>query len=851
MTSNVIRGMILEKIGPLKKKLLSNEKETGEAIVNPFIDLVVKQADGLPLYVKYVIGDVLANHYRVLDGNEMLPDSLHDYHEKLINGLGIGDLKFILTPLVALLAVTFEPLSLNEIESILKFRKIISDDEKGKKLVENGLSVIASMLRRAPDPEGEEGYTLFHYSLREHILKSHDMANSVQTAKEALCELAMKPDEYEELTNYLYRTGIDHFIDLRKFKIAGRALLNFYWLFNLFNLGKTPYDINGYWSRLPISSRQMDACYISKLIDNKMHIGYGRTDFGLGRDWVGFMENEIYDNRDKNSNNEINDYWVFDFQKNQDKVMISKSYNDKTLNNLLDTSLTENDKKIIEANSENAKKMNDPDSVDETFDKEFEDLLKGIDDTFDNNFSTPNYKNFKEYCEGEKKEYEWFEPMKQTEARLSFYLKLSDFFLLSRLCHSGVELSARICRLNFCKFGGTNTNSILALDRLSSFYALWDGQAADNKLNEQHLFYNPKNKNSVYGNHHVIDKTLSSIAPSIFYYCIKFVMDKEGLKSSLLNKLLSNPCTMLPDVMNLDIKSKNKTLMKISDLLREVSDYSVKSRGEKHPSSLDIKLNLANRLYFDMKLQEAELIIEGVNNDFFTLYGLDDERTIKSLEIKGNIEFEKGDFKSAKISFIKLITEVNKKYLNDTILNIWRSKLVLIELFFQNFESVENLCHEGLLYFDNPKTDKFSSLSGDRIFILARDLIGELNSGGSIPLLTDGNDEEQLKQFISYFTNRGLHEVCLSLQKHQNIHKLIKKKEILKLIRSFNLPLIFSSNINNLLSQMSPREERCVRMRYGLGTNTTHSLDEIALQFTVSVNEIQNFIKNGFKKLRI
>ena len=50
---------------------------------------------------------------------------------------------------------------------------------------------------------------------------------------------------------------------------------------------------------------------------------------------------------------------------------------------------------------------------------------------------------------------------------------------------------------------------------------------------------------------------------------------------------------------------------------------------------------------------------------------------------------------------------------------------------------------------------------------------------------------------------------------------------------------------------MSAREERCVRMRYGLGTNTTHSLDEIALQFTVSANEIQNFIKNGFKKLRI
>ena len=72
--------------------------------------------------------------------------------------------------------------------------------------------------------------------------------------------------------------------------------------------------------------------------------------------------------------------------------------------------------------------------------------------------------------------------------------------------------------------------------------------------------------------------------------------------------------------------------------------------------SLDLKLNLANKVVFGYeRLQEAELIVEGVNNDFFTLYGWkDDERTIKSLEIKGNIEFEKGDFKSAKISFYKI-----------------------------------------------------------------------------------------------------------------------------------------------------------------------------------------------------
>ena len=43
MSSNDIRGMILEKIGPLKKKLLSNDKEANEIIVNPFIDLVVNK----------------------------------------------------------------------------------------------------------------------------------------------------------------------------------------------------------------------------------------------------------------------------------------------------------------------------------------------------------------------------------------------------------------------------------------------------------------------------------------------------------------------------------------------------------------------------------------------------------------------------------------------------------------------------------------------------------------------------------------------------------------------------------------------------------------------------------------
>jgi len=842
MSNNDIRGMILEKIGPLKKKLLSNDKESGETIVNPFIDLVVNKADGLPLYVKYVIGDVLANRYRVLDGDEVLPDSLHAYHEQLLEGLGIGDLKFILTPLASLLAVAFEPLSLEEIQSIFTFRKIISNDEKGKILIENGLSAIAPMLRRAPDPEGEEGYTLFHYSLREHILNSQDMANSVQTAKEAFCELAMKPENSHELTNYLYRTGIDHFIDGKEFKKAGKALLNFYWLLNLFNLGKTPSDINSYWSQLPISKQQIDACYLFSLM-GKDHSGYGYGDFGLGFDWVGFMENEIYDVKSENSIENIDNYWAFDVKKNKH----SEIEEEKLISNLLN-----GEEKDVDANLESEKDMHDfltseadQESIDSIFD-----MLPGSEE-----YKAPVFKNYREWYKFVKKDYDYFEPIEKTETRLSFYNKLSDFFLLSRICHSGVELSARICRLNIFKKGGTDTSTILALNRLSSFYSLWDGQCTDYQNNEQHLFYNPDYKGkgkyipTSYG--HLIDSKIFMSAPSIFYYCLKSIIDEYGLTSQFVPILLQNPCAMFPDVINLNIKSKNKTLIKISDLLYEVSNFYIKSKGEKHPSSLDVKLSLANRLYFDRKLREAISIIENVYKDLFAIYGLEDVRTLKALEIKGNIEFELGNFKEAKLSFMKLMKDTNKKYFNEIVFNEWRSKLALIELSFQNFEAVKSLCHEGLLYFDNSKTDKFLSLSGDRVFIIIRNLLKELDAGLSIPSLPNETDQNNLESFISIYAERGLHEMCLGLLNDQNDPKFLKKQEILKLIRSFSLPLIFTGNINYLLDQMTPREQRCVRMRYGIGMNTTHSLDEIAKSFDVSANEIKNYISKGFKSIKI
>ena len=232
-----IRSMLLERIGLFRNKLLAGDKEKGDEVVNPFIDLVAKRAEGLPLFVNYVTQDVQQGNYP-LDGTANLPKGLTAYHEKLIEGLGVGALKELLTPLVATLAMANEPLAEQEIITFLRLRDRIPDGEAGDKLVTKGLAAIASMLRRAPDPEGEDGYMLHHLSLREHILTTETMSYPVEQARKAFAKAAMSPDEEASISNYLYRTGVDHLLSNNQVDDARAKLLDLDHLGKMFKLGK-------------------------------------------------------------------------------------------------------------------------------------------------------------------------------------------------------------------------------------------------------------------------------------------------------------------------------------------------------------------------------------------------------------------------------------------------------------------------------------------------------------------------------------------------------------------------------------------------------------------------------------
>ena len=244
-----IRSMLLERIGLFRNKLLAGDKEKGDEVVNPFIDLVAKRAEGLPLFVNYVTQDVQQGNYP-LDGTANLPKGLTAYHEKLIEGLGVGALKELLTPLVATLAMANEPLAEQEIITFLRLRDRIPDGEAGDKLVTKGLAAIASMLRRAPDPEGEDGYMLHHLSLREHILTTETMSYPVEQARKAFAKAAMSPDEEASISNYLYRTGVDHLLSNNQVDDARAKLLDLDHLGKMFKLGKQNLDILQYWLKI-------------------------------------------------------------------------------------------------------------------------------------------------------------------------------------------------------------------------------------------------------------------------------------------------------------------------------------------------------------------------------------------------------------------------------------------------------------------------------------------------------------------------------------------------------------------------------------------------------------------------
>lgn len=206
-----VRTMLIERIGSRRLTLLKGDRDEGDRVSNPFIARVVDAANGLPLYVELLIRDILGNRFRALDAGEKLPPSLEAYFEELLRACGIAVVEGLKPHLVATLAVAFEPLSPPMLTDILVRGGILADDDDALPFVLRALAAVGSMVKRTPTPTGQDGFTLYHHALRQHLELSPDAKGLLTLAKSRICTLAVEPVATSSPTaRYLQHWGVKH-----------------------------------------------------------------------------------------------------------------------------------------------------------------------------------------------------------------------------------------------------------------------------------------------------------------------------------------------------------------------------------------------------------------------------------------------------------------------------------------------------------------------------------------------------------------------------------------------------------------------------------------------------------------
>ena len=114
-------------------------------------------------------------------------------------------------------------------------------------------------------------------------------------------------------------------------------------------------------------------------------------------------------------------------------------------------------------------------------------------------------------------------------------------------------------------------------------------------------------------------------------------------------------------------------------------------------------------------------------------------------------------------------------------------------------------------------------------------------------------------------------KLCMPVEKVQKVLKIVKEPLSLEtplgdeessqlgdFIEDQNviLPIdaAIQSNMRDIttrvLASLTPREERVLRMRFGLGLNTDHTLEEVGLQFSVTRERIRQIEAKALRKLK-
>ena len=194
MRGDDVRAMLMEETGPFKYALLAQDEaqpEEGDRLVtNAAVEAVMDRAQGLPLYVRHVIADVVSGHFRFDELARRLPPSLAAYYNDLLDRLGIGDLPALLTPLLSTIVSARGALDEDTLTLLLTRRKVLPARPDAVATVRRGLAALQSMIRPALTSDGHLGYEPYYLTFREHVRESPALAGTNAATDAEFCDLA-------------------------------------------------------------------------------------------------------------------------------------------------------------------------------------------------------------------------------------------------------------------------------------------------------------------------------------------------------------------------------------------------------------------------------------------------------------------------------------------------------------------------------------------------------------------------------------------------------------------------------------------------------------------------------------
>lgn len=235
MSDADIRAILTEETGALKYDLLGLDREIltnegGSRVTNVFVDAVVARASGLPLYVHYVVQDLIIGELSFADLPTRLPPGLNAYFDLLLQRLSIGDMAVLTTRLAALVMGSKLPLPEDALRLLLQREGDLGDGEEAATLLRRALSLLRSIIQPMSLPNGRTGWEPYHESFRDYLRQAPTFRNENARAQRSFCNLTRAwydLSETHSAQDYVLRVGIKHLLEAGEWNSAVELLVGF------------------------------------------------------------------------------------------------------------------------------------------------------------------------------------------------------------------------------------------------------------------------------------------------------------------------------------------------------------------------------------------------------------------------------------------------------------------------------------------------------------------------------------------------------------------------------------------------------------------------------------------------